>query len=267
MSLFAAVDKMNIDWGLVIFLLFNFLVYRFIMYYVFVNREMHSGFIGPKVKVLLDIFGFILFILFFISIFFIFDGFFMHNIGHISIGFSGFAAFGTVLMAFLTWRIIIQNKEERQESRKPFCVLVSSSDLSIRQDWIFRKSMTVPGVPVTYESPIMNCIKIKNIGTGPALDIKVEIRPGDKEDKNNPQFNVTPIAPGELPYEIDLGNLPANYFKRYYVVYIKYKDIFGNAFEGIYPGKHEELLTLDENMKPVGPVGMKLNIIYQQRIK
>lgn len=228
------------------------------MYYAFHNQKD-----GLKIKVLLDIFGFILFVLLFVSMFLIFDGYFARNITHLSVGFSGFAAFGTVLMAFFTWKIIIQNKEEREERYKPYCVLMSNSNSSRQQDWIFGKSMTIPGVQGAYESLTANCIKIKNIGAGPALDIKVEIRPEGKEDKNNPLFNVTPIAPGELPYEIDLGELNRDYFRRFYVIYIKYRDIFGNIFEGIYPGKHGERITLDADMNPLGK---EYEIVYHHRI-
>ena len=250
---------MNI-YSVAIFLFLNFLVYRFLMYYAFHNQKD-----GLKMKVLLDIFGFILFVLLFVSMFLIFDGYFTRNITHLSVGFSGFAAFGTVLMAFFTWKIIVQNKEEHQESHKPYCVLVSNSNSSLQQDWIFGKSMTIPGVQGTYVSPTENCIKIKNIGAGPALDIKVEIRREGKEYIDNPLFNVTPIAQGELPYEIDLGNLPKDYFERYYIVYIEYKDIFGNIFEGVYPGKHGEDITLDIHTKK--PVNSEYEIVYQRVVK
>jgi hypothetical protein len=215
-----------------------------------------------NVKALFYVFGFILFVLLFISIFFIFDCCIAHNISRLSVGFSGFAAFGTVLMAFFTWKIIMQNKKERQESHKPYCVLVSNSNSSRQQDWIFGKSMTIPGIQDTYESLTKNCIKIKNIGTGPALDIEVEIQAECKEYKDDPLFRVTPIAPGELPYEIDLGELKKEYFKRFYAIHIKYSDIFGNFFEGVYPGRHGEDVALDVNTKK--SINSEYEIIYQR---
>ena len=209
--------------------------------------------------------GFIIFTLFAISMLYIIYGYLNNCIGYVSAGFSGFAAFGTILMAIFTFRIIVQNKEERQESHKPYCVLVSNSNSSHRQDWIFGKSMNVPGSQGTFESLTESCIKIKNIGTGPALDIKIEIQLECKEYKNNPLFNVTPIAPGELPYEIDLGELNRDNFKRFYVIHIKYSDIFGNIFEGVYPGKHGEDITLDMHTKK--PVNSEYEIVYQRAVK
>lgn len=185
-------------------------------------------------------------------------------------------ALGTMFLAIITFILAIasfvqikQNKKFRIEESRPYCVLVSNNDSSLKQDWIFGKSMTVPGIKdSTYELPIFKCMKIKNIGTGPALDIKIEIRPANLMDNNNPQYSITPIAPGESPYEIELKGLSENYFEinSYYVIYIQYKDIFGNTFEAIYPGMHGKP-TFDNNMNLVAPLGKTYEIIYQRVIK
>lgn len=170
------------------------------------------------------------------------------------------AAIFTAVMAYLTRKAINegqgqrrdtnlhfeatrdQDKRHHEDAFRPLLVLAQTdpTDAVNREDTV--KTFTVDS---EHGSVVIRCL-IRNIGTGPALDVRLHLR-SDGRTGFGPSREFTPVAAGgEYGDSKDQIDILAYYEKGFnstdlvnagkglWILVLEYKDIFGNSFHTLH---------------------------------
>jgi hypothetical protein len=98
---------------------------------------------------------------------------------------------GTIAMAVATYALMRQNRRHYQEERRPICVLVPKYDTHMA----VRDALLRAVINDDDRMYLISCY-VKNVGTGPAINLKLIIAFVDKGGHTVP-WELSPLGPGE----------------------------------------------------------------------
>ncbi len=152
--------------------------------------------------------------------------------------FEALTAFGTVAMAVTTWVVIRQNRQEHQDAIRPICELVPDKGLAgpfIRCDIV--QLHEEPNDPTKFYH--VTC-GVKNIGNGPAMNLRLVMRFSISNPVPLPQVEIQMLGANQsLPSPIKVPVfLSVNFNGTSYPIapgegwelWLIYEDVFGNVF-------------------------------------
>lgn len=169
------------------------------------------------------------------------------------------AAVGTIAMAFATFRVIHQGKQQRQDGErqhrdrlKPFCVLTPYDGIDV---WSKRGAL-IRAVRPSKDNPSFGTVEIhcvlRNIGVGPARNVRLWFRFLDMQGWSTEPWELAPLAAGAsygevtkpllVPFRIQDRFNPTDFelFEgKLWEIWLEYQDIFGNSFQMV----HSKLLS------------------------
>ena len=147
-------------------------------------------------------------------------------------------AVGTVAMAITTWVVIRQNKQDHQDAIRPICELVPDKGLagpSVRYDIVQHR--IEPGEATKFF--FITC-GVKNIGNGPAMNLRLVMRFSTSKPDPLPQVEIQMLGANQsLPSPIQVPVfLNDNFNDGWYQsapgdvweLWLIYEDVFGNVF-------------------------------------
>jgi len=145
-------------------------------------------------------------------------------------------AVGTLAMVITTVIVIFQNKRHHQDTFKPACVLVLNGgvDRNTRGNALqLQRNFTAPDICF-----FVQC-SMKNVGTGPALNLRLGVRFPDKAgyliwselpplgaNRRSKSPLMIPVVFGGKFNETDYKQAPGGLWE----LWLFYEDVFGNVF-------------------------------------
>ena len=156
--------------------------------------------------------------------------------------FNFLTSVGTVAMAITTGWVILQNKKHHQNSFKPICVLVPEHGVDpgyLRSEILKYQETAANDTP--HGKFEIHCV-LKNIGVGPALNVKIKIRI-PLIDGYCTSMTLSPLARDESRGGKENPLLVSVTFRdgfsrtdfasatnQVWEIFIEYQDCFGNIF-------------------------------------
>lgn len=183
------------------------------------------------------------------------------------------AAVFTAAMVWLTRKAIIEGQIQRQDANDHF-VKTRKQDKHHHEDG-FRPLLVLGPIggkdsidrqsvlsPMTSGLGLFVMCAIRNIGAGPALNIRLSVR-GDGRERFGPFCELSPLAAGDTFNgrddrirteaifidtfnRTDLNNLPNGLW----LLVLEYEDIFGNSFYTVHAKEHGKPWTTVGRGKP-----------------
>lgn len=148
-------------------------------------------------------------------------------------------AFGTVAMAVTTWVVIRQNKQEHQDAIRPICELVPDKELAgpfVRYKIV--QHYEEPNDPTKYF--LVTC-GVKNIGNGPAMNLRLVMRFSISNPVPLPQVEIQMLganqslpSPVKVPVFLQQDRFNTGNYEGApglgWELWLIYEDVFGNVF-------------------------------------
>lgn len=180
----------------------------------------------------------IILLLLFILLSFQFSNFLNQNNGVLMLIFTGVVAFATIVYAILTWMLVSETKEMREVQTEPRVSVVFQP----REEWINFIDLIV-----------------KNIGLGPAYDIKFNVKPDFEYRKGRSLSEINFIKNGvkylnpNQKIQFFLTNLVEGFDKKVkipFTIEVSYKNKFGKKYSENFVIDFSELLGLGQLGEP-----------------
>jgi hypothetical protein len=176
-------------------------------------------------------------------------------------------AAGTIGLAAATFSVIFQGKRQREDAErqhrdrlKPICVLTPFDGVD---PWDRRNRLidTIAPSPdnASFGTVVIKCT-LRNIGTGPALNLSLRFRFLDMEGRSTEPWELSPLGVGEsfgnetspllVPFWLhDQFNKTdfTMFTNKPWEIWLEYRDVFGQRFQAV----HTQRPTQPENQKPV----------------
>ncbi|MDR3414307.1 MAG: hypothetical protein P4L87_25665 [Formivibrio sp.] len=160
---------------------------------------------------------------------------------------------GTLALAIATFIVIkqtvaVRKDDERhhQEQFRPVCVLVrpSFSDPRSPGNQIIINN---PNSKINHDKGLLHLTpSLRNIGSGPALNLRISVRLLDMDGLRLKQYELPPLAPKETMYQDTRLAIPIELSEKFnptdfasmegqrWEIILEYEDVFGNSFHSIH---------------------------------
>ena len=167
---------------------------------------------------------------------------------------SAFTAVGTVAMAVTTMWVIRQDRRRHQDSFKPICVLMPDGGVDpLSREDLLKRVEPLPNDPDREFT--IHCL-LKNIGTGPAMKIRLAVRFMGVAGYG-PSRELSSLAPGEsrgdkdhplrIPTRLHHGFNDTDFASAAgtgWEIVLVYQDLFGKVFHTRHSKNPQEPWTV-----------------------
>jgi hypothetical protein len=177
---------------------------------------------------------------------------------------SFLTAFGTIAMAVTTVVIICQGNRQHRDRFKPACVLMPYNGV----DPLNNRGQLIEKIDPSPDNPYFGTLAIKcvlrNVGTGPALNLRIKFRFLDMNGWTTEPWELSPLGAGEsrggenspLLVPIRIGQqptgfcmVPSDFYEvtgKVWEIWLEYEDIFEQRFCAVH---HKR--PVQENSRPI----------------
>jgi hypothetical protein len=160
-------------------------------------------------------------------------------------------ALGTLALAIATFRVIRQGQQQRRDAErqhqdrfKPICVLApyDGVDPWDQRGALIRANAPTPSANKSFGTIEVHCI-LQNVGTGPALNLKLKFRFLDMDGLTTDPWELSPIGAGEkvggegkplrVPFRLYERFTPTDFASlegKPWEIWLEYQDVFENRF-------------------------------------
>lgn len=154
-------------------------------------------------------------------------------------------AIGTVAMSAFTYRVIRQNRQQRQDAARPILLLTPFDGVvPANRAGLLGPSSTVSPSENTHSYQIL--CALNNVGVGPALQVRLQLRFMNRDDYGISR-ELAPLAAGEargdaqhplsLPVTLSISFHETDFALAAgtgWTMVLEYQDVFGNRFHTLH---------------------------------